>query len=140
LSGTTSPRKLTFDGKSGSPIWADNRYVIFSSLQETGAVLFRQLADGTAPADRLTNPEPFTFQFAESVSPSGKELVFGAFRGDQTRLWILPLDGDRKATPLLESPPNSVQTHASFSPDGHWVAYSSTDRTSTQAWVQPYPG
>jgi serine/threonine-protein kinase len=55
LSGTTSIRRLTFGGGSSVPIWsADGKYVTFQSTRDGKAGLFRQLADGSRPAERLT--------------------------------------------------------------------------------------
>ena len=141
LSGGTSLRRLTFGGKNSAPIWSsDGRYIIFNSDREGDSGLFRQAADGSGSAERLTKPDPGMAHFAESIARSGKALAFFVLRSSFGGIWMLPLEGDRKAQPFAEVP-NSIQVHASISPDGRWVAYMSTELGSSnpQVFVQPYP-
>jgi WD40-like Beta Propeller Repeat len=51
-------RRLTLDGINRYPIWSpDGRYVVFQSDQSIGAGLFRQVADGSQAAERLTTAD-----------------------------------------------------------------------------------
>jgi Tol biopolymer transport system component len=142
MSGGSTLRRLTFGGKNTAPVWSrDGRYVIFTSDREGDIALFRQPADGTGSAERLTKPDHGVDHFAISVDPSGKILSFFARKsGSDGGIWMLPLEGDRKAQPFVEQP-NSAQPHASFSPDGRLLAYMSTELGTTipQLFVQPYP-
>jgi hypothetical protein len=103
--------------------------------------LFRQLADGSASAERLSEADPTdTRQYPLSIDPSGKLLTFEFRRGpNDSDIWILPLDGDRKPKPLLVQP--FFQSHLVFSPDGRWLAYMSNELSTfgPQIFVQPYP-
>jgi eukaryotic-like serine/threonine-protein kinase len=140
ISGGTTLRRLTFGGNNSNPIWSqDGRYVLFTSDREGDNGLFRQPADGTGSAERLTKPEKGVSHFAQSIDPSGKTLAFFTGRGSNGGIWMLALDGDRKARQFVELP-DSTQVHASFSPDGRWVAYTSTEiNGNAYIFVQPYP-
>jgi len=78
LKGNGPARRLTFGGSNFSPIWSrDGRYITFASDRQAGdRGLFRQLADGTAPAERLTKAELGSGQRPEQWSPDGKTLSF----------------------------------------------------------------
>ena len=51
-------RQLTFAGKNRFPIWStDGQFVTFQSDREGDLALFRQRADGTGNAERITKPD-----------------------------------------------------------------------------------
>jgi len=143
ISGDSAPRRLTFGGRNTIPIWSQNsRYVIFSSDREGGRfALFRQLADGSGMAERLTKPDDAAIaHFAQAAHPNGKTVAFLAARGTaEGGIMMVDLDGEHKITPVVQVP-NSIQPHADFSPDGRWLAYMSTELNGMgQIFVQPYP-
>ena len=143
LSGASSMRQLTVQGRNRYPIWsADGERVAFQSDREGDVAIFWQRADGTGPAERLTRPEPGTSHFPESWSPQGDGFLFSVFRaggGALVSLWTFSLQ-DKKAEPFggvqssAASLPRSV-----FSPDGRWVAYQSDETGTTAVHVQPFP-
>ena len=58
LAGGKSMRQLTVGGKSRHPIWSrDGQWVAFQSDREGDLGIFRQRADGSGVAERLTKPE-----------------------------------------------------------------------------------
>ena len=143
LSSGSTPRRLTFGGNNRMPVWSpDGRYVFFRSDRDGSVGIFRQPADGTGTAERLTKAERADERHVPSlVHPSGKILAFEVrYRaGGNSDIWLLPLDGDRTPRPFLEQP--LFQAHAVFSPDGRWLAYMSNELENgiSQIFVQPYP-
>jgi serine/threonine-protein kinase len=118
VSGTTSMRRLTFEGSNSRPQWTrDGRRVIFTSIRGEDTSLFWQNADGSGVAERLTTPEKGIDQAPNSVSPDGKALAFfkSVSGGD---VWVVSLAEDRTAKSLI-SAPVTHEDHSSFSPMGN---------------------
>jgi serine/threonine-protein kinase len=134
LQGGRAPRKLTFNGNSGIPVWSsDSRRVIFIS----GDSVYWQPADGASPAEPLTKMESGLVYLPESVFE--KVLAFTPLRGVSGGISLLSLEGDRKTESFIDVP-NTVQLHAAFSPNGRWLAYMSTEvKSQPQIFVRPYP-
>jgi len=143
LSGTSSWRRLTFEGQGHNrfPVWsADSQRVAFQSDREGDLGIFWQRADGTGTAERLTKADEGASHIPESWAPDGERLLYNAGKGGATALWVLSLN-DKKAARFdaVESPATTL-TGAVFSPDGRWVAYASREgRTSSAVYVQPFP-
>src|SRR5262245_37729193 len=142
LSGVRSPRRLTFGGNNSLPLWSRaGRYIYFRSDRHGQVGLFRQLADGTGTAERLSDAGATDDRhFPLATDASGKALLFEVRVGPgNSDIWMLPLDGDRKPKPFLVEP--NFQSHPVFSPDGRWLAYMSNQLVaySPQIFVQPYP-
>jgi Tol biopolymer transport system component len=112
-------------------VWSpDGLYVIFTSDSEGDNGLFRQRADGTGSAERLTKAQPGSIHIALSADPSGKVLAFYNSQRGAGGIWTLSLDGNGEAMPVPDIP-SSVQPTAVFSPDGRWLAYSTTEQGPT---------
>ena len=127
VSGETAERRLTEGGNNRYPVWSrDGAYLVFQSDREGERGVFRQRADGTGAAERLTMPGKGIEHIPEDWSPAEDRLAFSAVSGTSVELWMWSLT-DRTATRvgMLQStaPFNTV-----FSPDGRWIAY--TERTS----------
>jgi len=140
LSGASSPRRLTFGGRSRFPAWAaDGRQIAFQSDREGDSAIFWQRADGGGLAERLTKPGPGEIHTPESFSPKSDVLLFTATKGEVSTLWTLSLP-NRAATPFggVES---FAPIGAVFSPDGRWVAYGivGAGRSLSTVFVQPVP-
>ena len=144
LSESGAPRRLTFDdqGRNRYPVWsADGQYVAFQSDRENDLGIYRQRADGTGRAERLTVAERGATHIPESWSPDGTHLLYNAASKDgQTALWALNVVS-RKAERFGDvTSPTSTLTGAVFSPDGKWVAYASrAERRTSAVYVQPFP-
>ena len=140
LSGGTTLRRLTFGGENHFAVWSpDARYIFFASNRDGHIGIFRQLADGTDTAERLSTAEDPSGQTPTSVDPSGRTLMFVNGRRGDGDLFLLPLEGERKPKPFVEVP-GSLQAQGVFSPDGRWVAYMSNElQTLGQIFVQTYP-
>jgi len=128
LSGNKSPVRLTLGGGDTIPVWSpDSRYVYFRSDGDGRVGLFRQPADGSSDAQRLTEAEPLDVRhWPLSIDPFNKVLTFEFRHGpNDSDIWMVPLEGDRKPRPLLVRP--YFQSHAVFSPNGKWLAYMSNE-------------
>ena len=134
LAGGTSMRQLTFGGKSRHPIWSrDGQWVAFQSDRDGDLAIFRQRADGSGVAERLTQPEGGTEHVPQSWSKDDGQLLFSEFKDQRWALWTLSVKG-RKVAPFGDVHANEP-AEGTFSPDGRWVAY----RSSGQVFLQPFP-
>jgi Tol biopolymer transport system component len=143
LSGTSSMRRLTFEGQGHNrfPVWsADGQRVAFQSDREGDLGIFWQRADGAGTAERLTKADEGASHIPESWAPDGEHFLYNAGKGGATSLWVFSLKGRKAARfDAVESPANTL-TGAVFSPDGRWVAYASREgRASSAVYVQPFP-
>ena len=140
LSGDSVPRRLTFEGRNSAPIWSpDRQSITFQSNREGRVGLFRQRADGSGTAERLTTAEPTRSHVPESWSPDGKTLTFRVTGDGISSIWTWSSDGDRTPKLLVQGAPSAVTS--AISPDGRWLAYGSNElgTTAFQVFVQPLP-
>ena len=126
--------QITTDpGQDQSPVWLDDKSLVFTS-QAGGMVgaLFRQAADGSGSAERLTETQN-RLQRPYAALPDRTGILFNE-SGD---VKLLSLDASRRVLPLLQT---AQPEHTGMvSPDGRWLAYASGDIASTQVFVRPYP-
>ena len=115
-------RQLTVGGKSRHPIWSrDSQWVAFESDREGDLGVFRQRADGSGVAERLTKPEGGTEHVPQSWSKDGGQLLFSVSKGKVWALWTLSVK-DGRVAPFGDV--HSIEpAEGAFSPDGQWVAY-----------------
>src|SRR5262249_19522223 len=141
LTGTDSPRRLTFSGNSLYPIWTpDGEKIVFFLDRDGDSGLFWQRADGNGPAERLLKNETGRQMQPESWSRNGKVLTYGVDPGSRTAtIWAVSL-GSAQPPKLLIQTPRGSATNSIVSPDGKWVAYASTEIDNRlQVYVQPFP-
>src|SRR4029453_15718574 len=75
--GGGAARRLTFGGRDRYPIWsADNKWVIFQSDRGGDNAIYRQRADGSGTAERLTTAGKDVTQFPETAAPDGSLFLF----------------------------------------------------------------
>jgi serine/threonine-protein kinase len=138
--GKTSIRRLTFGGKSESPIWTpDSKRIAFRSDRDGGGI-YLQAADGNGTAERLTTVEKGNAYHAPlEWTGDGKTLLFFISLGSGAgNVWTVGLDGDRKTQPLFNSGTGNTR-RTSFSPDGRWITYASNEEKDFSVYVQPFP-
>src|ERR1051325_6836682 len=125
--------RLTFAGGNNDiPVWSsDGKYVVYQSEKGKSPNIFRKAWDGSGVEERLTqSPDA---QLPSSCTPDGKAMIFG----QNSDLWMLPLDNDRKPVPLLQSAAHEFG--GIVSPDGRWMAYSSDESGKFEINVVPFP-
>ena len=138
LSGEHAPNRLTQTGANRYPIWsADGEWVAFQSDREGDLGIWRQRADGTGTAERLTKPEKGAAHIPDSWSPDNQRFLFTEVKGNTSSVWTYSLQ-DKKSTVYAEAPQSRLGMSV-FSPDGHWVAYQAGDERGVQIHVQPFP-
>jgi Tol biopolymer transport system component len=127
-------RVTTDPGLDQSPLWTpDGRGLIFTS--QAGGVLgalFRQAADGTGIAERLTD-SPTAIRRATAFVPDGSAVLYT----DGTDIMMLTLGGDHRVRPVVQTP--QVERAGVISPDGRWLAYAGLDSGTPQIFVRPFP-
>ena len=133
-----SLRRLTFDGRNLYPIWSrDGRFITFQSNRDGDDAIFRQPADGSGPAARLTRPEAGVGHRPESWSVDGKTLSMNVVNSTNESVWTITTDAGAKPTPFADT--TAVEKHSSFSPDGRWVAYMANNEGDSDLYIQPFP-
>ncbi len=147
MDGHSSVRRLTLDGLNRFPIWTpDGEWITFQSNRNGDAALYRQRADGTGSAERLTTAAPDESHIPESWTPDGRTLAYAARKSDAQgpnyTLNILEL-ASRISRPF-GNVTSREPTGAVFAPNGRWVAYGSTPSDDVSGanrgvFVQPVP-
>ena len=140
LPGGKAMRQLTLGGKSRHPVWSrDGQWVAFQSDRDGDLGIFRQRADGSGVAERLTKAEGATEHVPQSWSKDGGQLLFSVSKDKVWALSTLSVK-DRQAAPFGDV--RSIEpAEGAFSPDGRWVAYRSreSEATPSQVSLQPFP-
>jgi Tol biopolymer transport system component len=145
LDGKNAPQRLTTAGESRFPIWSpDGKWIAYSSSSDSRQGIFRQRADETGVAERLTTAAAGEEHVPESWAP-GERLSFSVMKASVyagAALYMLSLP-DKKATPFAAV--TSADTMDSvFSPDGKWLAYgiainTGVANTNRGIFIQPVP-
>ena len=145
LSGASAVQRLTGEGGNRFPVWSpDGLWIAFQSDRAGDRGIFRQRADGSGVAERLTTAAPGEQHVPESWSPDGRHLSFGAGPADGlgSALWMLTLS-DRTTT-AFGGVSSTGPIGSAFSPDGKWLAYgiataSDVANVNRGVFLQPFP-
>lgn len=106
-------------GAKSRPVWWDNDQLVFQSNRDDTSNLYRQRADGSGRAERLTTSPSLQYPYAVLRNPM--RVLFTEL-GVPVRADIgIYHEADRRAELLLQT----TQTEASpeLSPNGRWLAY-----------------
>ena len=77
IDGRSPSRRLTFEGNNRYPIWSsDGIWIAFQSDRSGDQGIFRQRADGTGTAERITTAPRGVAHVPDSWSRDGKSLFF----------------------------------------------------------------
>ena len=140
IAGGRTAQQFTFGGNSRAPVWSpDGQWIAFQSDREGDLAVFRQRADGSGTAERLTKPEAGTGHTPQSWNRDSAHLLFSAEKDGESTLWTLTLQ-DRQIAAFGNVPARE----AVFSPDGRWVAYqvrgsAATGSAATAVYIEPFP-
>jgi serine/threonine-protein kinase len=132
-------QRLTFGGNNRFPTWsADGQWVFFQSDRDGDRAIFRQRADNTGEAERLTKPDANIEHVPLSTSPDGVHLLFSTQAGKAWTLSMLSM-ATRRVTPFGDV--RSIErTDGMFSPDGKWIVYQMREEgAARQVFVKPFP-
>ena len=125
-------RPITSDKAIDSaPLWApDGKTIVYASMRDGAASIFRRAADGTSSEELLYRHDG-TGVILTDWSRDGRFLTFWSNQG----MFILPLTGNREPVAIEEG------RGGRFSPDGRWFAYNTADAKQTgrfHAFVRPF--
>jgi eukaryotic-like serine/threonine-protein kinase len=137
LSGAAALRQLTSRGKNRFPVWSsDSASVSFQSDREGDFGIFRQPANGTRDAERLTKADPATTHVPDAWSPDGKTLLFEESR-QTDRVLKAFVEADKQQS-VVDDIHETYPLDATFSPDGRFIAFRAPGGRSTVV-VRPFP-
>jgi Tol biopolymer transport system component len=114
----------------GYPVWsADGAYVFYSS--RAGDKILHKAANDTGAEDVME----IAGKYPVDASRDGR-FLFTAPVGN-SRIWVVPLFGDRK--PFLYPHTEFQESQARLSPDGRWLAYTSDESKRNEIHVVSFP-
>ncbi|MFN0010390.1 MAG: protein kinase domain-containing protein [Phycisphaerales bacterium] len=131
--------RLTFDeAVDHQPWWSpDGKWIVFSSNRgKSDFNLFRQPADGTGEAQRLTTS--VNQQAPYGFTPDGSVLLYRErvpFSGNDI-LSLRLAQPESKPEVFLSTPFD--ESAATLSPDGKWLAYHSNESGTHEVYVRPF--
>ena len=120
------------------PVWSpDGSSIVFDSNPEGTSNIHRKVASGAGKEELLVKSPNGNFPL--DYSADGRYILYIVVdpQTQKSKLWILPLTGDRKPFPYIEGQMDAFT--AKFSPDVKWVAYSSDESGRTEVYVQTFP-
>jgi serine/threonine-protein kinase len=133
--------RLTFEGRNNrAPTWShDGRDILFVSDRKGVFSLYRQRADGSAPAQFVaTTPQGVQSGFE---SRDGRWIVLrsvlGSGGGGHGDILGFRPGVDSAPVPLVATP--FRERDPGLSPDGRWLAYSSDETGRFEVYVRPFP-
>ena len=129
--------RLTYEGTANlRPSWShDGRDVLFLSARSGSLALYRQRADGSAPA-RIVASDPNGLGEGFE-SPDGKWLVLRSADAVCCDIFAMRPGVDSAPEPLVAT--SFRERSPSLSPDGKWLAYASDETGRFEVFVRPFP-
>jgi serine/threonine protein kinase/Tol biopolymer transport system component len=144
LAGASAMRRLTFGGKDRFPVWSgDGQYVAFQSEREGDRAIFRQPADFSGTAERLTRPESGISHVPESWSPVDDVFTYSVWSESARRFTLESFSVREKRAHSLPGIESTRPVASEFSPDGRWLAYNVSETViglaQSTVFVEPFP-
>jgi serine/threonine-protein kinase len=120
--------------------WLDDERIVFTSWKSMveGRILTRGIGRNSTP-EGLFDDWPDEFRLSgEAISFDGTNLAFDVVRsnGENTDIWIRPIDESSVARPLVATPAN--EDFPAFSPDGRWLAYESDESGRNEIYLRAH--
>jgi hypothetical protein len=131
--GSASP--FTFGTGARLPaVWSpDSRRIVFGLERPPDFGLYWKDFSGAGHEELLLKTAQASLP--QDWSRDGRFILFVQF-GPKSKLWVLPLAGDRKPLPLLQTEFN--EHFPTFSPDGRWIAYCTDETGRFEVYVRSF--
>lgn len=121
----------TGPGENGFPRWSpDDHAIVFTSLRNGNAELYRMDADGTGQVRLTSDPGEDT---GAGWSPDGRHIAFLSSRDGTMQLYVMGADG--RDVVRLTSDAFPKGGHAAWSPDGTRIAYHAFNGATADIFV-----
>jgi serine/threonine-protein kinase len=140
LNGKSQIQRLAGEGNNSRPIWTpDSQRLTFTSSRKGSESIWWQPADGSKPAEPLTEGEKELPHWPDAWTQDGKTLAFTKYNSGEQTVWTLSPGSGTKPQFIAGGLGNEQAGGADFSPDGHWIAYRSNTTTPPHLELQPFP-
>jgi Tol biopolymer transport system component len=140
LNGKSQIQRLAGEGNNSRPIWTpDSQRLTFTSDRKGPESIWWQPADGSKPAEPLTEGEKELPHWPDAWTGDGKTLAFTKFNTGEQSIWTLSPGAGGKPQFIAGGVGNGQAGGADFSPDGHWIAYRSNTTAPPHIQLQPFP-
>jgi Tol biopolymer transport system component len=117
-------------------VWAaDNKQVIYSSLEDGAPRLYRKIVPGNSPEVPVVPSLRQPNMFPTGWSTDGKWILYAAPGTMAWDIFALRM-GDSTAHPVVQALQNQIQ--ARLSPNGRWIAYASDESGRFEVYVQSF--
>jgi Tol biopolymer transport system component len=140
LNGKSQIQRLAGEGNNSRPIWTpDSQRLTFTSDRKGTEGIWWQPADGSKPAEPLTDGEKELPHWPDAWTADGKTLAFTKYNTAEQTIWTLSAGAGGKPQFIAGGIGNDQAGGADFSPDGHWIAYRSNTTSPPHIQLQPFP-
>ena len=132
-------RRFTADrGAENSPLWsADGQSIVYAADRRGPPHLHARTISSVNDERQLTAPSTGGAQFATSITPDGKLVIFTNSNPDTGfDIDAVPFDGSAPPRPLVQT--KASESQAVVSPDGRWLAYVSNESGDFEVYVAPF--
>jgi len=125
------------EARDTSPLWLDNRELIFAvDLDTSGNLnLARRRADLTT--ERIVIPVKPESAAPMAIAADGKTVIVTAYQGGTPHLARFSLGKPEPPALLLGTTYQS--SNPAISPDGRWLAYEARESEQIEVYVRPFP-
>jgi Tol biopolymer transport system component len=122
--------------QSIAPVWSpDGTQIAYLALRNGTNGIYRKASNGQGAEELLYNL-PGAGYVLSDWSLDGRFLNFSSSQLGDSKLFALPLDGDRKPVELAKS--TTTMFAARLSPDSHFAAYRSDESGKAEVYVRSF--
>jgi len=119
-----------------TPVWLDDRELLFATENDGDLDLARRRADLTTERTIVA----VTTKVGEvpiSLTPDLKTAIVSIYPSGTPRIALVSLEKPGRPSVLLD--PNLQSHNGTLSPDGKWLAYEAREGDRTEIFVRPFP-